>query len=150
MTKLATALNIKESIRTKSFEFAGHTFKVKVPLNKELEEITARVIEVPNDVVQARLQKMTESLTKEPVEGVEIKDGEVFVDGRSTKETVIAVLQMERKIVEYLKLLIPVEGNLDNLTYEEVEQEFPLQVQFELLERINEVIQPGYKNAKKN
>ena len=59
-------------------------------------------------------------------------------------------MQMERKVVEYLKLLVPETGTLDDLTYEEIEQEFPLQVQLELLEKITEVIQPGYKDARKN
>lgn len=150
MTKLKSLLKTNDNLRIKSFELAGHTFKVKVPLNKELEEITTRIIEVPEEIINARLQKMTEALTKEPVEGVEVKEGEVFVDGRSTKETITSVIQMERKIVEYIKLLVPEEGNLADLTYEEVEQEFPLQVQFELLEKISQAIQPGYKDARKN
>ena len=150
MTKLGSLLNVKSDIRIKSFELAGHTFKVKVPLNKELEQITQRIIEVPQDVIDARLKKMTDGLTETPIDGVEVKDGEVFVDGRSTKETIVSVIQMERKIVEYIKLLVPENGTLDDLTYEEVEQEFPLQTQFELLEKITEVIQPGYKDARKN
>lgn len=150
MTKLGSLLNVKSDIRIKSFELGGHTFKVKVPLNKELEEITQRIIDVPQDVIDARLKKMTDGLTETPIEGVEVKDGEVFVEGRSTKETIISVIQMERKIVEYIKLLVPENGTLDDLTYEEVEQEFPLQTQFELLEKISEVIQPGYKDARKN
>ena len=150
MTKLGSALSIKPEIRVKSFELAGHKFKVKVPLNKELEEMTQRIIDVPQEVLEARLKKMTDALTGADLEGVEIKDGEVFVDGRSTKETISSVIQMERKIVEYIKLLVPENGTLDDLTYEEVEAEFPLQVQFELVERIGEAIQPGYKDARKN
>lgn len=150
MTKLGNAFNIKPEIRIKTFEYCGHTFKVKVPLNKELEDMTTRILEVPQEVLDARLKKMTDTLTESKIEGVEVKDGEVFVDGRSTKETITAVLQMERKVVEYLKLLVPENGSIEDLTYEEVEAEFPLQVQFALLEKIGEVIQPGYKDAKKN
>ena len=150
MTKLGSAFNIKPELRIKTFDYCGHTFKVKIPLNKELEDITTRILEVPQEVIDARLKKMTDTLTESKIDGVEVKDGEVFVDGRSTKETVTAVLQMERKIVEYLKLLVPENGTIDDLTYEEVEAEFPLQVQFALLEKIGEVIQPGYKDAKKN
>jgi hypothetical protein len=150
MTKLGSAFSIKPEIRVKSFELAGHKFKVKVPLNKELEEMTQRIIDVPQDILESRLKKMTDSLTETAIEGVEVKDGEVFVDGRSTRETIVSVIQMERKIVEYIKLLVPENGTLDDLTYEDVEAEFPLQVQFELLERIGEAIQPGYKDARKN
>jgi hypothetical protein len=150
MTKLASALKIKDTIRVKSFELAGHTFKVKVPLNKELEEIVKRIVDIPQELIDSRLKKMTENLTSEPIEGIEVKDGDVIVEGKSTKDTVIAVLQMERRIVEYIKLLVPESGSLENITYEEIEEEFPLQVQLELMEKITEAIQPGYKDARKN
>ena len=150
MTRLSTALKTTQQIRTKSFELAGSVFKVVVPLTKQLEEITQRIIDVPEEDIQVRLKKMTEALTSNELEGVEVKDDDVVVNGISTKETIKSVLQMERKIVEYFKLLVPVEGTLDGLTYEEIDSEFPLQVQFELLEKITEVIQPGYKDARKN
>ena len=150
MTRLSTALKTTQQIRTKSFELAGSVFKVVVPLTKQLDEITQRIIDVPEEDIQVRLKKMTEALTSNELEGVEVKDDDVVVNGISTKETIKSVLQMERKIVEYFKLLVPVEGTLDGLTYEEIDSEFPLQVQFEILEKITEVIQPGYKDARKN
>jgi hypothetical protein len=150
MTKLSSALKLKDSIRIKSFELAGHTFKVRVPLSSELEAIVKRVVEVPQEEVSARLTKMTEALTKDPVEGIEVTADDVIVEGKSTKETVVSVLQMERKITEYMKLLVPEEGTLQDLTYEEIDAEFPLQVQFEIIEKISEAIQPGYKDARKN
>jgi hypothetical protein len=150
MTKLSSALKLKDSIRIKSFELAGHTFKVKVPLNSELETIIKRIVEIPEEEVSARLKKMTEALTESAIEGVEVKDGDVMVEGKSTKETVLSVMQMERKITEYMKLLVPESGSLSDLTYEDVDAEFPLQVQFEIIEKITEAIQPGYKDARKN
>lgn len=150
MTRLSSALKITEQIRTKSFELAGTQFKVIVPLSKELDDISQRIINVPDEDIQERLKKMTDALTSTELEGVEVKDGDVVVNGISTKETVKSILQMERKIIEYFKLLVPVEGTLEGLTYEEIDAEFPLQVQFELLEKITEVIQPGYKDARKN
>ena len=150
MSKLSTALKLTQSIRTKTFELGGHVFKVVVPLNKELEEVTKRIIDIPEEDVKFRLNKMTETLTKEHIDGVEVKDDDVIVNGISTKETVISILQMEKKITEYFKFLIPQEGTLSDITYTDIEAEFPLQVQFELLEKITEVIQPGYKDARKN
>jgi 6-pyruvoyl-tetrahydropterin synthase len=150
MTRLASAFNLNGALRTKTFELGGHTFKVKVPLTSELDEIFARIIQVDDKIVKERLKKMTDALTKEPIEGVEITKDDVIVNGASTKETVISVLQMERKITEYIKLLVPESGNLAELTYEEIEQEFPLQIQLELIEKITESIQPGYKDARKN
>jgi hypothetical protein len=150
MTRLGKALKINDSVRIKTFELAGHTFKVKVPLNAELEAVNKRIYDVPDDVVKARLEKMTSTLRAEKIEGVEVVDDDVIVEGKSVKDTVISVLHMERRVVEYMKFLVPETGDLENLTYEDVEAEFPLQVQFELLESITNAIQPGYKDARKN
>ena len=150
MTKIANKLKLDDSIRIKSFELSGHKFRVKVPLTKELESITQRIIDVPQEAIDARLKKMTDALSSSEIEGVELKDGDVIVDGRSTKDTVVAVLQMERKITEYFKLIVPENGDLSDITYEDIEEEFPMQTQFEFLEKISEVIQPGYKDARKN
>ena len=150
MTRLGSAFNLNGALRTKTFELGGHTFKVKVPLTSELDEMFARIIQVDEKIVKERLKKMTDALTKEPIEGVEVTKDDVIVNGASTKETVVSVLQMERKITEYIKLLVPENGDLAELTYEEIEQEFPLQIQLELIEKITEAIQPGYKDARKN
>jgi len=150
MTRLSDSLKTSPALRVKTFELAGHTFKVNVPLTAELEEINKRYTDISEEDKQVRLKRMTETLTATEVEGVEVKDDDVFVEGRSVKETVTSILIMERKVVEYFKLLVPVEGTLENLTYEEIEAEFPVQIQFELLEKITEAIQPGYKEARKN
>ena len=150
MTRLGSAFNLNGALRTKAFELGGHTFKVKVPLTSELDEMFARIIQVDEKIVKERLKKMTDALTKEPIEGVEVTKDDVIVNGASTKETVVSVLQMERKITEYIKLLVPENGDLSELTYDDIEQEFPLQIQLELIEKITEAIQPGYKDARKN
>jgi hypothetical protein len=150
MTRLGKALKLTDAVRTKSFELGGHTFKVKVPLNLELEAANKRIYDVPEDVIKARLEKMTSTLRAEKIEGVEVTDDDVIVEGKSVKETVVGVLYMERRVVEYMKFLVPESGDLENITYEEIEAEFPLQVQFELLESITNAIQPGYKDARKN
>ena len=150
MTRLGKALKLTDAVRTKTFDLGGHTFKVKVPLNLELEAANKRIYDVPEDVVKARLEKMTSTLRAEKIEGVEVTDDDVIVEGKSVKETVVGVLHMERRVVEYMKFLVPETGDLENITYEEIEAEFPLQVQFELLEAITNAIQPGYKDARKN
>lgn len=150
MTRLGSAFNLNGALRTKTFELGGHTFKVKVPLTSELDEMFSRIVQIDEKIVKERLKKMTDALTKEPIEGVEVTKDDVIVNGSSTKETVVSVLQMERKITEYIKLLVPENGDLSELTYEEIEQEFPLQIQLELIEKITEAIQPGYKDARKN
>lgn len=139
MSRLASAFKINDSIRTKEFELGGFPFKVRVPLDSELENITKRFITVSNEAIDSRIKKMTSLLEGEDTEGVEIN-----------RDNVQSIIRMEQKIVEYIRLLIPVEGDISDITYEEVSEEFPLQVQIELLNSITEVIQPGYKDARKN
>ena len=151
MSKLGNAFGDSKSLRIKTFTLGDHDFKVSVPLSKELESIQARVSEVDKDKAEARYKKMVAPFIADPsISGVEIKDDDVVVDGRSLRDLVKTVSMMEAKIVEYVKLLVPVEGSLDDITYEEIEEEWPTQVQMELLEKISEAIQPGYKDARKN
>jgi hypothetical protein len=153
MTRLSSAFGDKyqsQALRTKSFILGGHTFKVRVPLSKEMEELQERINKVDEAEAKLRFDKMTASFRGEPIEGVVISEDDVVVDGRSTKELVNTVLTVEARIVEYIKLLVPEVGDFNDLTYEEVEAEWPMSVQLELLSCISEAIQPGYKDARKN
>jgi len=151
MSKLNAAFGDSKSLRIKTFTLGEHDFKVRVPLSKELEDIQTRVSAVDKDKAEARYLKMASPFLADPsISGVEIKEDDVVVDGRSLRDLVKTVSMMESKIVEYVKLLVPIEGTLDDITYEEIEAEWPTQVQMELLEKISEAIQPGYKDARKN
>jgi hypothetical protein len=138
MSRLATAFKLDDSIRTKEFELGGFKFKVRIPLDKELEDITKRFLSPSDELINARMDKMKKLL------------GDESSDMELNKESVISVLRMEQKITEYVRLLVPNEGSIADITYEEISEEFPLQVQLELLNKITEVIQPGYKDARKN
>lgn len=149
MTRFA-ALGDLSNLRIKSFELGGHTFKVRVPLTKEMEEITARIQEVSDKELQERYEKMTSGFRNgEKIEGIEITDDDVVVDGRSTKELAKTAIQAEQRVVEYFKLLV-IDGDLEGLTYQEIENEFPFQVQLEIISKVSDAIQPGYKEQRKN
>ena len=89
MTKLASAFGEKYqqsaiNIRTKSFEIGGHTFKVRVPLNKEIEEMDLRMESCDPEQLKIRYEKMALPFkTDGEKEGIEILDDDVIVDGRS-------------------------------------------------------------------
>lgn len=138
MSRLATAFKLDDSIRTKEFELGGFKFKVRVPLDKELEDITKRFLSPSDELINARMDKMKGLLSGE--------DSEMEIN----KDNVISVLRMEQKITEYVRLLVPEEGTIADITYDEISEGFPLQVQLELLNKITEAIQPGYKDARKN
>jgi DNA-binding transcriptional regulator YbjK len=150
MTKLTSAFGEISNLRTKSFELAGYNFKVRVPLTKELDAMQERIEKYDQAEFQKRFDKMTASFRNNTIEGVVVTDNDVIVEGRSTKELVETILQMENRVVEYIKLLVPVNGTLDEITYEEIEAEWPTAVQLEILAKISEAIQPGYKDSRKN
>lgn len=151
MTRLSSAFGETTNLRTKTFELAGHEFKVRVPLSKELDDMQDRINKVDATEFKIRFDKMTSTFRDgSVVEGVVVTDDDVIVEGRSTKELVETILQMENRVVEYIKLLVPVNGTLDEITYADIEAEWPTAVQLEMLARISESIQPGYKDSRKN
>jgi hypothetical protein len=151
MTKLTSAFGEIPNLRTKSFELAGYNFKVRVPLTKELDAMQERIEKFDQSEYQKRFDKMTSSFRQsQAIEGIVVTDDDVIVEGRSTKELVQTILQMENRMVEYIRLLVPVNGTLDEITYEDIEAEWPTAVQLEVLAKISEAIQPGYKDSRKN
>jgi hypothetical protein len=138
-------------LRTKTFELGGHVFKVRIPLTKEMEQLEDRITKIDEADLNSRYEKMSGSFRDGTViEGVEVIEDDVIIEGRSTKGLARSVILMEQRIVEYIKLLVPEVGDLENLTYAEVEAEWPMTVQLEMIARITECIQPGYKDARKN
>jgi hypothetical protein len=155
MSKLSSAFGKKyesavAQIRTKTFSIGGHEFKVRIPLTVEMTALQERITKVDDAKAKAKFDLMTKELRANPPIGVEITETDVIIDGKSTFELSKAVLMMEQRVVEYIRLLIPVSGTLDDITYEEIEEEWPLAVQMEIIDKINEAIQPGYKDTRKN
>jgi hypothetical protein len=138
-------------LRTKTFELGGHVFKVRIPLSKEMEQIETAITTIDDEVLKRRYEKMSSSFRDGVLlDGVEVTDDDVIIEGRSTRELARSVILMEQRIVEYIKLLVPENGNWDGLTYEEVEAEWPMTVQLEMVAKISETIQPGFKDSRKN
>ena len=154
MSKLGSALGKKDeenrlSVLTRTFELGNHTFKVRIPAVNEIEAIY-NYFKTPDEVkVEEAYQLMIKDLqgiTTE--EGVEVTDNDIIVDGRSMREAAKNKHVLQYRIVEYIKLLIPETGSLEDLNYEDVESEFPLAVQLTLVDKINEVIAPDYKEVR--
>jgi hypothetical protein len=150
MSRIQSAFGDSSNLRTKSFELAGYNFNVRVPLTKELDSMQQRIEQFDKAEYQKRFDSMTSSFRSTTIDGVVVTDDDVIVEGRSTKELVQTILQMENRIVEYIRLLVPANGTLDDITYEEIEAEWPISVQLEIIAKISEAIQPGYKDSRKN
>jgi hypothetical protein len=150
MTRLGSAFKNSDGLRLKTFELGGQIFRVRIPLTKEMEAIEERIKKVDEAEEQRRYEKMVAGFSEVEIDGVVKTENDLVVDGRSTRDMVRMVLQMENRVVEFIKLLVPVDGTLDDITYEEIDSEWPMSVQLDLLAKINEVIAPGYKEERKN
>ena len=152
MSKLGSALGKKYeenrlAVLTRSFELGGHTFKVKVPSVSEIEAIYNYAKNPDLEAIEKTYQILTEDIRK--VEGIEEKNNDIIIDGRSMKETATNKHVLQFRITAYIKFLIGENGEtLDQITYEDIEAEFPLAIQLTLIEKINEVISPEYKEVR--
>jgi hypothetical protein len=152
MSKLGLALGKKYednrlAILSRSFELGGHTFKVKVPSVAEVEAIY-NYSKNPNlDEIEKAYQTLIEDIKN--VEGIKEENNDIVIDGRSMKETAKNKHILQYRITAYIKFLIGENGEtLDQITYEDIEAEFPLAIQLTLVEKINEVISPEYKEIR--
>jgi hypothetical protein len=162
MSKLSATLGEKyqskrSAIFTRTFELGGHTFKVHIPSIAEADAIYQKVMNPPDEVIDALYAKMVEPLltfkdSASPEDEVEYLDNDVVVKGRSMREAAKNKAMTEAKITEYIKLLVPEnpEATMDDITYADVEAEFPLPIQLSLVEKIAEVISPSYKESRGN
>lgn len=145
--KLSAALGNSDNLRVKTFELGGHKFKVRIPLSKQMDEINERTDKIDPVKYQERFDKVVKGLEGDHVQRT---DDDVIVDGRSTKNLIESAMRFENRMVEFVKLLVPDQGTLDDITYEDIENEWPLAVQLEMISAIGDAIQPSFGDARKN
>ena len=153
MNKLEKALGSqfakhKESVRTRSFTLGGHTFKVKVPLTKEFEEMQVRMEVIDDEIIDIYYQDLIKDL--EEGENCHITEDDVLVDGNSMKAAATNKRILEQRITELFRLLVPEEADFDmaNITYPMIDELFPLPIQLQVIKSISETVSPGYEEAK--
>lgn len=145
----------KDAVRVKTFDYNGHTFKVKIPLTKEYETI----LETANKVDEEKMEKYYNDLVKDFVNnkdnipeelGVTFTDDDVILKDKSMREAAKNKLLTENRILALIRLLVPEEQGFDmqTVTYEMVEELFPFSVQLELIDLISNTITPTYKEQK--
>lgn len=147
MSKLSAALGNVDQLRVKTFELGGHRFKVRIPLSKQMDEINERTDKVDPVKFQERFDRTVKGMEGPAVERTE---DDVIVDGRSTKDLIQSAMRFENRMVEFVRLLVPEQGTLDDITYEDIEAEWPLAVQLELISAISDAIQPSFGEGRKN
>lgn len=148
--KLSNALNVNQNIRIRSFTLGGQNFRVRVPLASEMEEISNAVNVIDSS---KKFEQMSKDFKeKSDDEKIEITDDDVIVDGKSIKELAKLTVQTEERITQMIRLLVPAQEGFDmaQISYEDIEAEWPFAVQLELMKKIAEVISPGYEETRKN
>jgi len=145
----------KDSVRIKTFEYNGHIFKVKIPLTKEYETILDTANNLDEDILEKYYTELTkdfiankETMSKE--KDIVFTDNDVIVKDKSMREAAKNKLLAENRILALIRLLVPEEEGFDmqNVTYEMVEELFPFSVQLELIDLIGNTITPTYKEQK--
>ena len=155
MTRLSSALGTGAEFRIKKFELGGQAFRVRVPLVSESDAIHSRIIKPDSaaiDKIYADLTKSLDEFKTLKNEDLVFTENDVVVSGRSMREAATNKAMMEARITEMIRLLQPENpaNTLDDITYAEIELEWPLSVQLALVEKISEVISPGYKETRGN
>jgi hypothetical protein len=155
MTRLSSALKTTAEFRIKQFVLGGHTFKVRVPLVSESDAMYSRIMKPDGETVNKIYAELTNSLDQfKGTESDELvfAENDVIVSGRSMREAATNKAMMEARITEMVRLLQTEDAanSLHDITYAEIEQEWPLSVQRELVEKIAEVISPVYKEIRGN
>lgn len=163
MTRLSSAFGanyekVRRDIVTRKFELGGFMFKVRVPLVAESDEIYNRISNPDEAQIEAIYQTLIAPLLKykddpEAAEtGFAFLENDVLVQGKSLRDAAKNKAMTEARIVEYIRLLVPEnpENTLADITYADIEAEWPLNVQLALCEKIGEVISPTYKEVRGN
>ena len=160
MTKFSSAFGDKyqtnrKNLLIRSFELGGHTFKVRIPLILESDAIYKKVSDPAEETIEKIYQEITAQLRQfenNQTEEFQFTDNDILVDKRSMREAAKNKAITEARITEFFKLLVPeMEGvTLEDLTYADIEEEFPISVQMQIVEKIGEVISPTYREARGN
>lgn len=163
MTRLGAAFGanyekMRREIITRKFELGGFVFRVRVPLVAETDAIYQRISEPDTQRVDEVYQTLVEPLLKYKNDqeakdsGFTFLENDILVQGKSMREAAKNKVMTETRIVEYVRLLVPEnpENTLADITYADIEAEWPLNVQLALCEKIGEVISPTYKETKGN
>lgn len=139
----------KDALRTRTFEFNGHTFKVRVPLTAESDAMFERLKQPNEELIEKYYKELSTGIT-ESTEKVEITDNDTIIDGRSLREAAKSKVMIQARITEMIRLLVPEEEgfNMSTITYDMVDELFPFAIQIQLMELIGETVSPNYNTTK--
>ncbi len=145
----------KDTVRTKSFVYNNHTFKVKIPTTREYETLLENANIADDTLVEKYYQEIVKEFfdNKDKLKDnkdVVFKDDDVIVKDKSMREASKNKVLTQNRILALIRLLVPEEKGFDmsTVTYDMVEELFPFTVQMEIIDLIANTITPAYKDQK--
>ena len=158
MGKLSQAFKIDEDkIRIREFEYHGQQFKVRVPKSVDAVEMAKRVDNPPQEAIEKYFHELSKELYEKRKEieesgaDIKYKGDDVIVGENSLRELARSQASTDIRIVESIKFLVPTDGtDLGDITYEEIEAEFPKPIQISIVKKIAEIISAVYDDLRKN
>jgi hypothetical protein len=138
--------------------------KVRVPVKREMDEITAKLSTPDSTLVEKLYEEMSKPL-RDTVSNVEdgfldalnadgekmkFTDNDVIVSGTSVRNVATLTALWQRQVELFFALLQTPTGEPVTETYDDIANEFPEQVIREIVKKIDDAIRPSYKDAKKN
>ena len=160
--------SIRAAARIKTIKVAINDMecelKVRVPVKREMDEITSKLNTPDADLVEKLYDEMAGPL-KQTVKSVEdgflealnadgekmrFTDNDVIVSGTSVRHVATLTALWQRQVEMFFSLLQTQTGEPVTETFQEIADEFPEAVIREIVKRIDEAIRPSYQDAKKN
>jgi len=160
--------SIRAAARIKTIKVAINDMecelKVRVPVKREMDEITAKLSTPDADLVEKLYEEMAGPLkaTMASVEDgflealnadgekMSFTDNDVIVSGTSVRHIATLSALWQRQVEMFFGLLQTETGEPVTESFQEIADEFPEAVIRDIVKSIDEAIRPSYKDAKKN
>ena len=131
--------------------------KVRIPVKREMEAITATISDPDADRVNAVYENLAAPLRKtldEAEEGflealnadkekIKITDNDLVIDGNSVRNLAKMTVIWQMQVEKYFSLLQSATGEPITESFDEIAEEFPESIIKEIVSKIDEAIRPN-------
>ena len=138
--------------------------KVRVPVKREMDEINSKITKSDPDKVEKIYQQLAAPLIatlkdSDPEfltalsnsdQKIELLENDVKISGTSIRNIANFTVLWQTQVELYFGLLQTPTGEPVNESFDEISEEFPEQMIREIVQQIDSVIKPNYKDTKKN
>lgn len=138
--------------------------KVRIPVKREMEELTASISNPDQEIVNAIYEKFAAPLRKtldesgkefldalnSDGEKIKVLNDDLIVDGNSIRQIAQMTAVWQSQVEKYFALLQTPTGEPVTESYDEIAEEFPDAAIREIVNKIDEAIRPNFKDTKKN